>query len=770
MAGEANIWNPRTLIELSTDTKRIPESIIATAGQVTFNLSDFVYVTGTGGLEVYYSPVGTRGGRLLAIGVDYVEVSATAFSLSFLPAAGDLLTAVGFTGITGTVTPSFVDRSIDVQTIALAGQTVVVFSTIAYTIATNNLEVFRNGNLQTIGQDYTETSSGSITFLRTGGLNLGDRITAFNIAPTTNLVSTTAAISHVVDGASQNLATYLGNQRLVNGRDYGAIGDGVTDDTIAIQAMFTSGNPIHETGEFEYKTTATITIPNPATFEKLHIGGHLKLRPTNTGNCLTTGSSSTASTTVATSARIGRPSIVVASSAGMSVGDLIVFTSNRAWPYSSGVLGEINRIAGISGTTITVATPLMCEYTIPSDTVTAVTYKPKKVTCDGLDIKGLGEASGVDQGGVTFFGLTDSTITNIRAEGFRLTGVSINESYNVAVDNPTLIDCYLTGFGYGLQTTGCTHVSVSGGTGYRCRHAVDFSGNFPSHLCSMNGMNIVGHPDEGSCGGSHGPANMCSYRGNSTSGSPIAFQVRGPNSLLEGNTSFGHNTFAFINASGFSVINNNCPKTATGVNSTSDNNFGFFVQLADNAVTPLFTLSEQSNIISGNSAGVLTDFIRLSSDITAISDLQVDNNNAHIRNNSGGNNTSFMNALAAATVDAATVSIHDNNIKPIAGTYLKFRNMTYPVVDTVTDTAACSLDTEQSNLVTTTASVPTLADGIDGQDKTIYFKTDVGDAVLTPTNLHNGTTITFSDVGESAQLRFTDGAWLVVGLQGAVLA
>ena len=56
-----------------------------------------------------------------------------------------------------------------------------------------------------------------------------------------------------------------------------------------------------------------------------------------------------------------------------------------------------------------------------------------------------------------------------------------------------------------------------------------------------------------------------------------------------------------------------------------------------------------------------------------------------------------------------------------------------------------------------------LADGVEGQHKSIVMETDGGVGTLTPTNLGNGSTITFDDVGDSAELLFTNAAWHFMG-------
>jgi hypothetical protein len=80
-------------------------------------------------------------------------------------------------------------------------------------------------------------------------------------------------------------------------------------------------------------------------------------------------------------------------------------------------------------------------------------------------------------------------------------------------------------------------------------------------------------------------------------------------------------------------------------------------------------------------------------------------------------------------------------------------------------TGAGAVDTTSAvtHIVTTAADALTLADGISGQIKWLVMITDGGDGTLTPTNLGNGTTITFDDVGDSALLLFTNDAWHFCG-------
>ncbi len=66
------------------------------------------------------------------------------------------------------------------------------------------------------------------------------------------------------------------------------------------------------------------------------------------------------------------------------------------------------------------------------------------------------------------------------------------------------------------------------------------------------------------------------------------------------------------------------------------------------------------------------------------------------------------------------------------------------------------------------ASTATLADGVEGQRKTLKMLVDGGDQVVTPANFLEGTTLTFDNT-DSAELLFTGSSWTVVGTVTAAI-
>lgn len=73
-------------------------------------------------------------------------------------------------------------------------------------------------------------------------------------------------------------------------------------------------------------------------------------------------------------------------------------------------------------------------------------------------------------------------------------------------------------------------------------------------------------------------------------------------------------------------------------------------------------------------------------------------------------------------------------------------------------------------LTTTGTDALTLADGASGQEMIIVMVADGGDGTLTPTNFQDGTTATFTAVGQALHLVFAGGSWNIVSNKGVTIA
>ena len=128
---------------------------------------------------------------------------------------------------------------------------------------------------------------------------------------------------------------------------------------------------------------------------------------------------------------------------------------------------------------------------------------------------------------------------------------------------------------------------------------------------------------------------------------------------------------------------------------------------------------------------------------------------------------SGTNVIDFATAAADTNVVRSNNYQAstihVDNRFVDNKNVSSHTVQDISGAGAINLTDEITHIVTTGVNAYTLADGYNGQHKYIIMQGDGGDGTLTPSNLGNGTTLTFNDVGDSAHLVFTNGAWHFMG-------
>lgn len=143
---------------------------------------------------------------------------------------------------------------------ATQGQTVITMPT-GYVLGGDNLSVYVNGSRQIYNVNYTETTTDSFTF--TTGLNAGDLVN-YTIGASTSLSVNATSVLYNEGGTGAvdtNVEAKL--QQTVSVKDFGATGDGVTDDTAAIQLAIDSTSV---TGATLYVPAGTYMV-TPATVQ-----------------------------------------------------------------------------------------------------------------------------------------------------------------------------------------------------------------------------------------------------------------------------------------------------------------------------------------------------------------------------------------------------------------------------------------------------------------------------------------------------------------------
>lgn len=158
-------------------------------------------------------------------------------------------------------------------------------------------------------------------------------------------------------------------------------------------------------------------------------------------------------------------------------------------------------------------------------------------------------------------------------------------------------------------------------------------------------------------------------------------------------------------------------------------------------------------------------------------------------NTFAGSTGTFVTSTGANTLSGTTTLAANKNFSCAAGTSTldfslgtgTFKTTTGlntiggPVIESsiqaLSGAGAVNLTTGVTQVTSTGANALTLADGTNGQKKTIVMVVDGGDATLTPTTKTGFTTIVFNDIGDGVQLQFfTTVGWICIANNGATIS
>jgi hypothetical protein len=279
-----------------------------------------------------------------------------------------------------------------------------------------------------------------------------------------------------------------------NVKDFGAVGDGVTDDSTAIQAALDSGYP-------------TIVFP-PGTYlcgtalSKTMVGGTLNLIGQGNTTIFSTVADPSVFLTIqgtisagsALSADVAAGDRTITTNESVAVGDLIRIRSSDPWvPHRSGNYkkSEFCRVAGVSGTTITLEWPLYDSYTAATTNVFKV--NAPKLSIDNISfLREKAVALGTSLEGLNFQYLQASRFNRVIVKNFTQTNFEIRDSIDIVVNQcETYGDFFVgEGQGYGLLNNSCQNFNVYGGIYVAGRHGIVTGGSNVTRNFVVDGATV----------------------------------------------------------------------------------------------------------------------------------------------------------------------------------------------------------------------------------------------------------------------------------------
>lgn len=275
----------------------------------------------------------------------------------------------------------------------------------------------------------------------------------------------------------------------LNVKAFGAVGDGVTDDTAAIQR---AGTAAAVAGVALIFPAGTYVIATSVVVQ----GDYDSIKWVGLGNVILDGRTSTQSDLVLLGGTAGTPvgltaspvkgDVVVSSTlaASLVAGDMVHVVSTAAFSPVSAffVKGELAEVEGTSGNNITLRTALYDSYSSANTTVTKV--NAPRVVFENINVLRNSNHRGLS---ITYG--RDLSLRDWRVSGARAAGTSLTLCVGGVLENGGSDDVYSAGLGlnYGLAINSCQWLTVVGGVYYGGRHAVSHGGTTP-----VRGMTYYG--------------------------------------------------------------------------------------------------------------------------------------------------------------------------------------------------------------------------------------------------------------------------------------
>ena len=519
-------------------------------------------------------------------------------------------------------------------------------------------------------------------------------------------------------------------QDYVSVTDFGAVGDGVTDDTAAFKAAINAvkgtGKTLLVPGNASY-LTGKLTCDNSLTL--VGQGKRPKLIATqaavDAGGVFFTCVNTTATTkTIAQNIAYGDRWVTLTSVAGITVGDFIRWSSKTDWYFDGRGLwykGDLHRIIEIDvvNNKVRLAQQAWDTYTT-GEIWSCSVFTPKTYRFDNLEFY-LPRPLDLEKStaGVQLSRSYRSAVTNCKIENGTSIGLQVSYSYETRIDCCAFVRANLgndeetvggTTTGYGVSSVSSVATLVANSSFSECRRGVDFnslsgSASAPDRFGVVEGcLNFGGgsdsvgrlyYPDgeEANFGfGTHGPCEYAAFRNNQIGNVKYGVNTRGNFTTISDNAFVGkiHACVYATYGQNLIVANNVARNGAFGIKN-ADNDVTFASNCSPENFVMLGAITDggdgfglwglrSENVIDNNVVNDLTDcFLRIYGHTSAdndIANLSVTDNVVKFRNNSS-NSFYFIDSLYARSVYNSQVT--NNNLQRLAGTAqpILLRNVTF---------------------------------------------------------------------------------------------
>lgn len=251
--------------------------------------------------------------------------------------------------------------------------------------------------------------------------------------------------------------------------DSGAVGDGVTNDAVALQAAITAaGTGVLDLEGKTYRCDSALSVQSGLTLRN----GTLDFSACNADDCILAEGSLGGQVLLSGDEAAGQTTLSVASISGLAAGDLLLLQEGAGASY-----GELIRVSSASGATVDVAAPIFGSYT----TGGGAGYKKVTSVDDVLfsDLTLIGNTASSGAGRLLSVKFADGVrVENCSARSTKsgAAAISIKCSRNAVVSRTTI-----EGAGIGIAVTDASYgARISDCALERCTTGVDIGTNVDS--------------------------------------------------------------------------------------------------------------------------------------------------------------------------------------------------------------------------------------------------------------------------------------------------
>jgi hypothetical protein len=323
---------------------------------------------------------------------------------------------------------------------------------------------------------------------------------------------------------------------------FGAKGDGLTDDTAAIQSAITFMSTIGGILFFPvgtYKVTSEIyqTYNSAVNFKMIGYGAIIDGSTSTSSTLITLQGKQDLSSLLSSNLTKGDILISTISSIGAVANDFIMLQSTDLWcpARSYYYKGEICQILNNSGTTYNLGSQLFDGYT--ASTTTAYKLIMPTIEVEGIEIVRNGYYIGLN---IQY--ATNVSIINCKIHGARYAALQLNLCYGGLIQNNQIYDCWSIGSGtsYAISIASSQFIKVANNTLSETRHCITAGGTIPSRSHIFIGNSCLVHPTQARniAIDTHGNTELITIEGNYANG----IDVTGRSAIIIGNTLVGINT------------------------------------------------------------------------------------------------------------------------------------------------------------------------------------------------------------------------------------